>query len=38
MNDEFERIWKEAAVVAQSKYYPGIFLKVPRKARKNLSV
>jgi hypothetical protein len=30
MNNEYERIWKEA-VVAQCRYYPGIFLERPIK-------
>jgi hypothetical protein len=30
MNNELERMWKEA-VVAYFKYYPGIFLEEPRK-------
>jgi hypothetical protein len=34
MNDEMERIWKEA-IVAQSKYYPRIFLEGLKKTTKN---
>jgi hypothetical protein len=37
MNDEFERIWKEA-VVAYSMYYPGICLEVLCETAENLSV
>jgi hypothetical protein len=36
MNDELERMWKEA-VVAYLKYYPGIRLEGPRKTTKNFS-
>jgi hypothetical protein len=36
MNNEFEKIWKEA-VVACSRYYPGICLEGLRKTAKTLS-
>jgi hypothetical protein len=36
-SDKFDRIWEEAAVVAQSKYYPAIFLGRLRKGTKSLS-
>jgi hypothetical protein len=35
MNNELEKIWKEAVVTLR--YYPGIFLEGLRKATKNLS-
>jgi len=35
LNDDFERIWKEAAVI-YSKYSPGIFLERMRNTTMNL--
>jgi hypothetical protein len=37
MNDELERIWKEAAVV-DLRYYPGIFLEGLRNITRDLSL
>lgn len=37
MNGELQRIWKQV-IIAQSGYYPGIYLELMRKTMKNLSL
>jgi hypothetical protein len=37
VNDEQERMWKEAVMAQFFRFYPGICLEGPRKATKTLS-